>query len=255
MIDLHCHILPSVDDGSKNMEETIAILKEARKAGFSTICFTPHYAEPQYLSSKEKNREILEQVKNKANEENIQMELLLGNEIFIQPNIENLLENKEVSTLANSRYVLIEVPMFQELPQEIIKQMLNTVKQKGFQIVIAHPERYTYIQKNPTKILEYFGDDVIFQGNFASIIGSYGKDAQKTIKKLLKDKAIHYFSTDVHHLNRCFYEIFDKIKKKLSKMVDEEYFEILTKENPKLIIENKEIVKEMERKNETANRN
>lgn len=242
MIDLHCHILPGIDDGSRNMEETIAILKEAEKAGFHTICFTPHYAEPEYLNTKNQNEQILEKVKEIVNLENIKIELLLGNEIFINSNIENLLKNEKLASLADSQYVLIEVPMYQELPQEIVQEMLDRVKQKGYQIVIAHPERYTYIQRNPNKLLEYFGNDVIFQGNYASIIGAYGKDAQKTIKKLLKNRNIHYFSTDVHRLHRCFYIDFDKIKNKLLKLIDNEYFEILTEKNPKLVIENKELI-------------
>ncbi len=253
MIDLHCHILPKIDDGSRSMEETIAILKEAVNAGFNTICFTPHYIEPQYVNTKSQNEQILEQVRNLVNSENINIELLLGNEIFIHPDMQILLKNQEITSLANSRYVLIEVPMYQEIPQEIVHEMLNSIKQDGYQIIIAHPERYTYIQKNPNKLLEYFGNDVIFQGNYGSILGTYGKEAQKTIKKLLKNKEIHYFSTDVHRISRCFYVDFNKIKKKLLKLVDNEYYEILTEKNPKLVIENKEIIKEIANENINGN--
>ena len=103
MIDLHCHILPGVDDGSRNMEDTIALLKKAKNAGFDTICFTPHYAEPQYLHTKNENQEILEQVKLRINEENLDIKLLLGNEIFISQNMEELFENGKITTLANTR--------------------------------------------------------------------------------------------------------------------------------------------------------
>lgn len=243
MTDLHCHILPGVDDGSKNMEETIKILKEAENAGFDTICFTPHYVEPNYLNTKTQNYDILKQVEKRLEEENIQVKLLLGNEIFIHENMNKLLESKTISTLADSNYVLIELPMYQELPQEVVQKILDSVREKGFKIVIAHPERYTYIQKKPKKILEYFGDDVIFQGNYASMIGAYGREAQKAMKKLLKDNVIHYLATDVHHINRCFYEEFDEIKKKLLKVIDKDYFEIITETNPRLVIENKEVIK------------
>lgn len=243
MIDLHCHILPGVDDGSKSMEETIKILKEAKNAGFDTICFTPHYVEPNYLNTKTQNYEILKQVEKRLEEENIQVKLLLGNEIFIHENMNELLESKTISTLADSNYALIELPMYQELPQQVVQKMFDTVKKNGFKIVIAHPERYTYIQKNPKKILEYFDNDVLFQGNYASILGAYGRDAQKTMKKLLKDKVIHFLATDVHHINRCFYEEFDAIKKKLLKVIDKGYFEIITEINPRLVIENKEVIK------------
>lgn len=243
MIDLHCHILPGVDDGSKNMQETILLLKKAVSVGFDTVCVTPHYVEPQYLNTKVQNAQILEKVKERVNIEKIQVKLLLGNEIFINPNMHKLLENGQISTLADSQYVLIEVPMYQEMPQEIVHKILENVKKKGFKIVIAHPERYSYIQKNPAKVQEYFGEDVIFQGNYASIIGTYGKDAQKTMKKLLKNKIIHYLSSDIHQINRCFFDEFERIKKKLLKIVEKEYFKLMTEVNPKLIIENKEIVK------------
>jgi len=168
---------------------------------------------------------------------------LLGNENFIDENIVERVENGINATLAGSDYVLIETPMYQELPQEVVAKMLNSVREKGYKIVIAHPERYTYIQSNPKKIVEYFGEDIIFQGNYASILGAYGRTAQKTIKKLLKDKVINYFASDIHHTNRCFYDEFELIQKKLLKVAGKEYFEILTEINPKLIIENKEVIK------------
>lgn len=245
MIDLHCHILPGVDDGAIDMEETIAILKKAKNAGFHTICFTPHYAEPQYLNTKEQNSEILKEIEARVKEENLKFQLLLGNEIFIGDKIEEFLKNGMIATLANSRYALVELPMYQELPQEVTQKLLERIREQGFEVVIAHPERYRYIQKNPKKLLEYFGEKNIFQGNYASIIGVYGKEAKETMKKLLKDKQIHYLASDVHHIYRCFYDDFACIQKKLLKVVDKEYFEILTETNPKLIIENKEIVKDI----------
>lgn len=242
MIDLHCHILPGVDDGSRNIDETISLLKHALLAGFDTICFTPHYVEPEFLNTKEQNQQILNKIKTAIKQQNISINLLLGNEIFINDNIPELLENNTISTLANSNYVLIELPMYQELPEQIVHKLLNNISDKGFNIVIAHPERYTYIQKNPKKLNDYFGENVIFQGNYASIIGAYGKDAQKTLKKLLKSKQIAYLSSDVHHISRCFFDDFDLIKKKLMKIVTSEYYEQLTEINPKLIIENKKIL-------------
>lgn len=243
MIDLHCHILPGVDDGSRSMEETVAILKKAEKEGFTQICFTPHYAEPNYVSTKSQNMEILREVKARMEEEKIEIELQLGNEIFIQQNMEQLLESGEIATLANTHYVLIELPMYQMLPQEIVKRMLDAVREKGFKIVIAHPERYRYFQIAPERILDYVGDDVIFQGNYASILGVYGRDTEKAIKKLLKINMIHYLSSDVHQIYRCFYDEIYSIKKKLLKVVDEEYIEFMTEVNPKLLLEDKEVMK------------
>ena len=244
MIDLHCHLLPGVDDGSRNIQETLLLLKSAKQAGFDTICFTPHYAYPNYINSKLQNQLVLNQVKIEADKENIDIDLLLGNEVFIQEKILELLESAKISSLAGSDYILVELPMYQELDPEVVKKMLKPLLDKNKKIVIAHPERYSYIQENPNKIVEYSGDNIFFQGNYASIIGTYGKQAQKTIKKLLKNRQIHYLSSDVHHIKRCFYDDFDKIKKKLLKVVDKSYFEELTESTPRTIIENKEIERE-----------
>ena len=171
---------------------------------------------------------------------------MLGNEIFINEQMANLLEDGKISTLANTPYVLIEVPMYQELPPEVVQKMLESVQKIGCIVVIAHPERYSYIQRNPDKLVEYFGENVIFQGNYASILGVYGRAVKKTIKILLKNKAIHYLATDTHHDMRCFYEEMELIQKKLLKVVDKNYFEILTQINPRLIIENKKVIKDVE---------
>lgn len=257
MVDLHCHILPGVDDGSFQMSETMKLLKKARDAGFDTICFTPHYAEPQYVRNKLQNLQVLKNVNAKLKQKNIVMNLFLGNEVFICDRIVELVKNGEILTLANSRYLLIELPMYQELPQEVVRKMIDPLLTKGFRVVVAHPERYTYIQKDPKKILEYLGEDVIFQSNYGSIIGAYGKDAQKTIKQLLKDKIVDYFATDTHHINRCFYEKMPEIQRKLLKMVDEKYFSILTERNPKAIILNREIkqIRREDKKYESFNGN
>ncbi len=241
MVDLHCHILPGVDDGSFDMQETVEILKKAKLAGFDTICFTPHYMEPQYLKNKWQNQQILNQVEMKLREEHIVMNLFLGNEVFICDKMIDLLENGEITTLADSQYLLIELPMYQELSEEVARKMIEPLLQKGIKVVIAHPERYRYIQKNPKKIFEYFDENVIFQSNYGSLMGAYGKEAQKTIKQLLKNKIIDYFATDTHHLNRCFYDKIQKAQGKLLEIVDGEYWWILTEKNPKAIIENKEI--------------
>ena len=241
MVDLHCHILPGVDDGSFDMQETVEILKKAKLAGFDTICFTPHYMEPQYLKNKWQNQQILNQVEMKLREEHIVMNLFLGNEVFICDKMIDLLENGEITTLADSQYLLIELPMYQELSEEVARKMIEPLLQKGIKVVIAHPERYRYIQKNPKKILEYFDENVIFQSNYGSLMGAYGKEAQKTIKQLLKNKIIDYFATDTHHLSRCFYDKIQKAQGKLLEIVDGEYWWILTEKNPKAIIENKEI--------------
>jgi protein-tyrosine phosphatase len=97
MIDLHSHILFETDDGSNNIEESIKMAKEAFEAGFTTICCTPHYLEPIYIKTKKENEEKLNKLKEALEKENIKMELLLGNEIFVVQNIDKLIKEEKVS--------------------------------------------------------------------------------------------------------------------------------------------------------------
>ena len=92
MIDLHCHIIFGTDDGAKELENSINILREAYEAGFTKICCTPHYIVPQYVKTKSENLEKLNIIKEKLKEENIDIELYLGNEIYVTNNMKELIE-------------------------------------------------------------------------------------------------------------------------------------------------------------------
>lgn len=239
MIDLHTHILQETDDGSKNIEQSIRIIKEAKNAGFDTICCTPHYFEYNFIKTKEENQEKINTLRAKAIEENIDIKLILGNEIYISDKIIDNIDKKVVSCIGDTNYLLIELPMTQEIKylHEIFTEILN----KGYKIIIAHPERYKYVQKNPDYFLEFIDRGIYFQGNYGSIIGKYGNDAKKTIKTLLKKNLIHILSTDTHRDNSIYLEM-DKVNKKLKKIVDEKNLKILTEENPLLLLSNNELI-------------
>lgn len=239
MIDLHTHILPETDDGSKSIEQSIKILKEAKEAGFNTICCTPHYFEHSFIKTKEENEEKINTLRARVIEEKIDINIILGNEIYISDKIIENIDNQIVSCIGNTNYLLIELPMTQEIKylHEIFTEILN----KGYRIIIAHPERYKYVQKNPEYFIEFINRGIYFQGNYGSIIGKYGLEAQKTIKKLLKKNLIHVLSTDTHRDKSVYLEM-DKINKKLKRIIDDKSFKILTEENPILLLSNNELI-------------
>ena len=110
MKEIHCHILPTIDDGSKSLEMSYEILKSAKEAGINDIILTPHYVEmSKYVSNRENNLKVLNELKEFTKE--IDINLYLGNEVYINYNILELLEKGEISTLNNSRYMLIELPL------------------------------------------------------------------------------------------------------------------------------------------------
>lgn len=235
-IDIHNHILYGIDDGSKSLEESIEILKQHKEMGFKDIVVTPHYIEnSNYVTNNKEKEKILNTLKNKVKGIN----LYIGNEVFINNNLEKLLKQKEISTINNSRYLLIEFPMNQKL--KTITDTIYELKIKGIIPIIAHPERYEYVKKDVNIVDEWINEGAILQSNYGSITGVYGETAKKTIKKLLKKDVISILATDIHFPNNEIYKTIEKSRKKIKKIIGEERFKELTILNPKKIIENKEI--------------
>ena len=205
MIDFHSHILPQIDDGSKSYDETIEMLEEAKNAGFEKIISTSHYIEKYYEINEEQRLQLLKNI-------NFQdIKLYLGSEIYVTNEIVQLLKDKKASTINNSRYVLYELPMHSKNMND--KEIIYRIVENGYVPIIAHPERYSYVQEAPEYVEELAEMGALFQSNYGSIIGMYGEKAKKTVKKLLKQNLIHFLGSDVHRPE----QIYPKISKILKK--------------------------------------
>lgn len=235
MIDMHTHILPNIDDGSESMEETIRMLKEAKEAGFTDIITTSHYIENSYDITKRERKNIINEIKSKLDIENINIKLYNGAEAYISNNIYELIEKEELPTLNNSKYLLMELPMNNKVLY--LENVIYSLESKGITPIIAHPERYSYVQKDIKFVEELVERGVLFQANYGSIIGKYGNDASKSVKKLLKKKLIHFLGTDTHKSNSIYTQM-NIILKKLEKITGKEYLELLSVINPEIVINN-----------------
>ena len=237
MIDVHSHIIPKIDDGSSCFEESYSMFLEAAKAGFTDIISTSHYIEDYYEADFIKRKAWIEAMNKVLKENNINLNLYCGNEIYITQNLIKLIKEKKASTLANSRYVLFELPMNNNVMY--LNEMVFEIKSLGMIPIIAHPERYTFVQEKPNILLNLIKQGVLFQGNFASIIGKYGNHAKSTIKKLLKANMIHFLGTDSHR-KKDIYTKMEDIIKELEKIIGEVKLKELTEVNPGHIIKNEE---------------
>lgn len=238
MIDFHSHIVYDVDDGSENIDNSIELLKQAEQAGFKSIILTPHYMEDYYKCSKNIIKDKIEILKEKCNEEKININLYQANEIYITNHMVDLLNNEIASSINNSKYVLFELPMNEE-PQNLLEVVYNLIE-NGKTPIIAHPERYIYIQKDPNKLIELIDLGVLFQANYGSIIGLYGKEIQKTVKLLLKNNFIHFLGTDEHRSGKIYINI-ENVKKELRKILSEETIQNIIENNAKKVLENQNI--------------
>ena len=177
MIDVHCHILPDVDDGSECMQESINMAMIAKEQGIDKIIATPHYhPEFKYLKGEELNK-VCEEFKKQLKENNIDIEIYLGNEIYFTYDLIEKISELDFYCLNKSKYILIEFP-----PTNFPLNLCNIVyelKQKGFIPVLAHVERYIKIHDDPEIIYDCIKTGAIIQINSSSLIGKQGKEIQR----------------------------------------------------------------------------
>ena len=234
MIDFHSHILPNIDDGSRNIDQSVQIIREAQDAGFSKIIATSHYIEEYYECNEQDRKQLIEQIKKQVSD----VDIVLGNEIFFTENMIELIREKKASTINNSRYILFELPM-NSRPMNV-KEIVYKLIEEGYVPIIAHPERYIYVQENIEYVKELAEMGALFQSNYGSIIGMYGKKAEKTMKKLLKENLIQFLGSDVHYENQIYTKI-DKCIKKIKKILSDEELEKLTTINAQKVLNNENI--------------
>lgn len=234
MIDFHSHILPNIDDGSRSLNETIHILKEAQKAGFTKIISTSHYIDGYYEANEEQRTKLINEIREKFQG----IELYLGNEIYITNQMTELISEKKASTINNSKYVLFELPMNTKAMD--VKEVVFRIMEKGYVPIIAHPERYQYVKEDIEYVRELADMGVLFQSNYGSSIGMYGKKAQKTQKKLLEEGLIQFLGSDVHTVEQVYTKM-PKILKKLRKIISEEELEQFSTVNPQKVLDNEDI--------------
>lgn len=236
MIDMHSHILPNVDDGSRTIQETINLLIEAKSAGFKKIVVTPHYKKGQYEIKKNEIELLTLALDEKLKiKETIGIELIVGNEIYIDASmIEDILQ-KQSSRINNTRYVLFEIPFNQKIVN--IENLVDEMKKNGLVPILAHPERYDMIQKNPD-IIKYFKEiGMVIQSNYCSILGDYGSEAKITMKQLLKKGYVDILGSDAHREGTIYRKI--KIaKEKIIKIAGKEEFQKMTQIKPQAILDN-----------------
>lgn len=234
MIDIHTHIIPDVDDGSESYEETYDMIKTAIQVGFTDIITTSHYINEYYTSIAEEREEVLKNIKQYIIENELKMNVYNGSEIYVSFDMVELLKNNIVSSLAGSKYVLFELPMNSRLLY--LEYCIHELKANGYIPIVAHPERYKYVQEKPEILKEWREKGVKFQSNYLSLIGYYGKEAEKTLKKLLKLDLIDFLGTDAH--SAIHYEKIPECIKVLKTCVTAEKFEQLTTTNALKIIKN-----------------
>ena len=236
--DIHSHILSGIDDGSESAAESIKILKLAIQEGVSDIILTPHYIYGSNYACNNKDKRIrFEVLQELVETRNLPIRLYLGNEILLCEHILELLENGECMTLNHSRYVLVELPMNNELLNA--KKIFFELVSHEYIPILAHPERYHYISEDSTFFEDLVDMGVLLQGNYKSLLGKYSKGAERRLKKLLQKNMITFLASDTHHAEA--HDLKKAYKKTLKIIKDKERVKKLFVENFDYILYDKDV--------------
>ncbi|MGL4656713.1 MAG: tyrosine-protein phosphatase [Sarcina sp.] len=231
MIDIHSHIIPNIDDGSTSEEISIEMLRTAYESGTKVIVLTPHYYRGKFMVPLKKVREKSEEIKKVAKNNNIDLEILVGQEIYFTPALLEDLDNGEIGTINESRYMLIELNLM-KFEYEYF-EILHELKVRGIVPIIAHPERYREFQKEPIRINKFIEAGCLFQLNANSIAGTLGSEAKKLSEFYIKNKIYSFIGSDAHGLGKRNTDI-SIYQEEISK-VDRIFFEKILENSVKLI--------------------
>jgi len=199
MIDFHNHVIPNLDDGSKSIEMSLNMLKEAQKQGITDVINTVHYQHPKMENKNTSYNFIIDEIKklqDVIDDNNINIKLHAASEVFFKFNLTEILDNP-ITTFGNGKYMLIE---FQRLhfPQGYEDELFK-LQLKNIIPIIAHPERYRGIQQDINLAEKWIERGYLIQIDCASIIGGFGKKTKEVAIKLLQNGLCHFIGSDSHN--------------------------------------------------------
>ncbi|MCH3883157.1 MULTISPECIES: tyrosine-protein phosphatase [Tenacibaculum] len=219
-VDIHSHLLPGIDDGAKNLDDSIELISKMSSYGIRNFITTPHVLGDIYPNSTNVILQKLEEVKVELKKRNmnsisisVAAEYMLDNEFFMR------LKNNDILTLKGN-YILVEMSFFNE-PFNL-SDILFEIQLKGYRPVLAHPERYGFYHNNFEAFYKLKKAGVLFQLNLLSLTEHYGKSVQKTANKLINENLYDFVGTDTHHKNHL--KLLEKIG---TKKVKEKIFHLL----------------------------
>lgn len=244
MIDLHCHILPGIDDGAKDLSDSVAMARKAVEQGIDTIVATPHHMNGYYENRKQAIVKKVAELQEELSSQQIDLKILPGQEVRIHGEMLAGFEQGEIQPLADSSYVLAEFPS-SHVPK-YTEQLFFDLQMKGLTPVIAHPERNQQIIEQPDLLYKLVNNGALSQVTAASVIGGFGKNIKKFTLQCMEANLVHFIASDAHNLTRRTFqmaEAFAFIREK----VDQDLAYILM-ENAALVVEGKNVYKEIPEK-------
>lgn len=224
IVDMHCHVLPNVDDGPETMEESIATLKLAQKQGIGAMIVTPHFHPGRYVVPADKVMKTLEELKRCAEEEGLKIRLYPGQECYYYSGLLEQLEAGNVLTMNGTDFVLIEFET--ETQYSTIVHAVRELRDAGYNPIVAHYERYRCLFKRSERLDELRGYGAMLQVNFDRLIEKGSLLRPNIWRKLLKEEYVDFLGSDTHgmkfrplHAEQAVDWLYDGVRPEIRKRI------------------------------------
>jgi protein-tyrosine phosphatase len=230
MIDIHCHILPGLDDGSRSWDMTLKMCHLAIQDGITHIVATPH-ADDTYAYSRDLARDLVTELDNKFGD---RLAFSVGSDFhFSFENIEDAIAHSRRYTIATTQYLLLELSDYGIPPQ--VRDGLLRLQAAGMIPIITHPERNAILQRTPERVLEWVDSGCLVQVTASAVTGFWGPIAKRVAMWLMEHGAVHVLATDAHDVkNRP--PILSEGRDAVSKRFGGDFARVLVLDNPAAII-------------------
>lgn len=237
MIDIHSHILPGIDDGAQTEEDSLEMAREAVRHDITSIIATPHHRNGKYDNERSNIMRYVATLNDLLVQEDIPLTVLPGQETRINGDMIKDLENGELLTINESKYIFVEFPSG-HVPR-YAPQMFFDLQVAGCKPIIVHPERNRELMEHPSKLYEFVKNGVLTQVTAASVVGKFGKNIRDFSHQLIETNLTHFIASDAHNTTTrgfCMDEAFSEIKNEYG---SDYYFMLI--ENSQLMIDNQNV--------------
>lgn len=242
MVDIHTHILPGVDDGSPDPEISLEMAEQAVRSGVSHLVMTPHCNIPGMFDNYNDGdvlRRRMDNFRRQMEEAGIELKLYTGMEVFGTPQVPDLLKEGRLLTVNDTKYLLIEFP-FAESP-DYATEILSDICSMGYTPIVAHPERYEYVQRDPGLVDYWIRMGCGMQVNKGSLLRRFGRQPFACAVRLLEEGMVSCVASDAHH-SEWRTTWMDEVRMMLEEQFGYNYADFLTRVNPARILEGKELL-------------
>ncbi len=197
-VDVHSHLLPGLDDGVQSFEQAAEMIAHFQRLGYTKLITTPHVMSDAYRNTSADILKKLEELNTYLHANKSRMVVEAAAEYYLDEQLYRMIENQEHLLTFGKNYLLFETNFLNE-PLNL-KEFIFLASTKGYKLVLAHPERYLYLQNNLTKAEDLLDRGVLFQLNSSSITGYYSKQVKTAAKQLIDRGWVHFVGSDGHHL-------------------------------------------------------